>query len=321
MDFSLTHKNHSPRDVFLYLLAVGTLYISAWRLIDLIFQYIDAVLPDKLQGTYYSYENIRISIATLLVVFPVYLVTTWYLRKDVVNNPEKRELRTRKWLLNLTLFVAAITIIVDLVTLTNFFLNGELTLRFFLKVLTVLVVAGSILAYYLWDLRREATSKPSKLLAAIVSLVILISIISGFFIVGSPSTQRQKRFDERRVMNLEFVQSQIIGYWQSNGKLPVSLEEMFVGAPSTVEYKDPDTGIPYEYRILPGKQHFELCATFSLSSEEGRKDYYGYSYVDPMSPDLAMHNWEHGQGKKCFDRTINEKTYQRFQGMKPYPVY
>jgi hypothetical protein len=34
-------------------------------------------------------------------------------------------------------------------------LGGELTIRFFLKVLTIAVIAGTIFGYYLWDLRRE----------------------------------------------------------------------------------------------------------------------------------------------------------------------
>jgi hypothetical protein len=40
------------------------------------------------------------------------------------------------------------------VSLINTFLGGELTLRFFLKVLTVLFVAGSIGGYYIWDLKK-----------------------------------------------------------------------------------------------------------------------------------------------------------------------
>lgn len=316
MDLPFSHKTHSPRDVFLYLLAVAMLYMSTWRLVDLLFQYIDAVLPDKLQGYYptYSYDEIRFSISTLIIVFPVYLATTWYLKKDMIKNPEKHELRIRKWLLNFTLFVAAITIVVDLVTLINTFLNGELTLRFFLKVLVVLIVVGAILAYYAWDLRRElkSDSKPSKVLAIAVSLVIIGSIVGGFFIVGTPATQRKKRFDEQRVQNLEFLQSQIISFWQVNGRLPDGdineLIKTFGRGISGMETNDPETNIPYEYHRTSGKNSFELCATFNFPSENQQNGMV--SYYPTGDSDMAMHNWEHGDGKKCFARTINEKIYQ-----------
>jgi hypothetical protein len=63
----------------------------------------------------------------------------------------------RKWLIYFTLFAAALIIIGDLVTLLNRFLEGELTVRFLLKVLAVFFVAGSVFYYYLWDLRKHKT--------------------------------------------------------------------------------------------------------------------------------------------------------------------
>ena len=38
-------------------------------------------------------------------------------------------------------------------TLVYYFLGGEVTLRFFLKVLTVAAIAGAVFLHYLWDLR------------------------------------------------------------------------------------------------------------------------------------------------------------------------
>ena len=57
--------------------------------------------------------------------------------------------------IKLTLFVAAVVLIVDMITLVNNVLGGELTLRFLLKVLVAALIAGSIFGYYLWDLRKE----------------------------------------------------------------------------------------------------------------------------------------------------------------------
>lgn len=155
-----TKPKSGPRDVFLHLLAIFTLYFSAIRFGALLFQYINIWLPDPLdQSNYYAlssaYSSIRLSIASLIVVFPTYVLVTRYLGKIYSADPAKLNLRTRKWLLYLTLFLAALVIIGALVTLVYNLLGGDLTWRFILKVLTVLFIAGPVFSYYLWDLRRH----------------------------------------------------------------------------------------------------------------------------------------------------------------------
>ncbi|MEK7516638.1 MAG: DUF5671 domain-containing protein [Patescibacteria group bacterium] len=151
----------SPRDVFLHLFAIVTLYISAFSFGRLIFDYINLFLPDALEmGQYhaparYSYQSMRWSIAALIIVFPAYFFVSRYLLKLYEKNPAQKNLRIRKWLIYFTLFLAAIVIIIDLVTLVFRLLSGELTVRFILKVLTVLYIAGVIFGYYMWELRRH----------------------------------------------------------------------------------------------------------------------------------------------------------------------
>ena len=53
------------------------------------------------------------------------------------------------------LFIGAMTLIGDVITLIYNFLGGELTTRFVLKVVTVAVIAGAVIAYYFADLRAE----------------------------------------------------------------------------------------------------------------------------------------------------------------------
>lgn len=148
-----------PKDVFLYLLSIIALYGSAGSFIALIFQYINILLPDPLEGGYYaltgSYGAIRFAISSLVVVFPVYILTSWYLNKIYAEYPQKRDLRIRKWLLYFTLFAAGLIIMGDLVALINKLLEGELTLRFILKVLTIFLVAGSVFGYYIVDLKKN----------------------------------------------------------------------------------------------------------------------------------------------------------------------
>ena len=155
-------RKTSPKDVFLHLLAMATLYASAISFILLIFEYINVLIPDALSvGGYYSpdssYNSIRMYIASLIVVFPVFILVNRFLNKNYGKFPEKRNLRVRKWLIYFTLFVAAIIIIGDLVTLIYNLLGGELTTRFLLKIITVFFVAGSIFGYYFADIKKHKT--------------------------------------------------------------------------------------------------------------------------------------------------------------------
>ena len=144
-----------PRDVFLHLLATITLYATAVSLLTLLFQYINLALPDVLDYAAGAYSTIRLSISTLIIVFPAFVLTSWYLNKMYVAVPERRAWRFRKWLIYFTLFIAALVVIGDLVTLVYNFLQGDMTLRFGVKVLAVLLVSGNIFIYYFWDLRRN----------------------------------------------------------------------------------------------------------------------------------------------------------------------
>ena len=158
---SEVREKTSPKDVFMHLLAIISLYVSAGSFVALVFQYINIAFPDPLQqGDYYlrsAYSAVRWAIATLVVVFPVYVVTNWLLAKGYVQNPTLRNLRIRKWLVYFTLFAASLFIIGDLIALIYNFLQGELTVRFFLKILTVFFVAGSVFWYYFLDIRKHHT--------------------------------------------------------------------------------------------------------------------------------------------------------------------
>lgn len=148
-----------PKDVFLHLLAIITLYASAGSFVALIFQYINILFPDPLEFNHYllssAYQTIRFAISSLIVIFPLYVWTGWRLNKNYQKQPLKRGLRIRKWLVYFTIFAAALIIAGDLIALINNLLNGELTARFSLKVLTVFFVAGSVFGYYLWELKKD----------------------------------------------------------------------------------------------------------------------------------------------------------------------
>ncbi len=145
----------TPKDVFYNLLSIVTLYMSAISFITLMFQLIGLWFPDPLSYSYGVAESIRWSAAILIVAFPVHMLMMWLISKEITANPERREIKIRKWLGYLTLFIAAITAIVDVATLVYNLLGGEFTIRFILKVLVVLVVAAVIFFYNLKELRNK----------------------------------------------------------------------------------------------------------------------------------------------------------------------
>lgn len=151
----------SPKDVFLHLLAIITLYGSGGSFVALLFQYINVLIPDPLENYPWmrdsAFNTIRFSIASLVIIFPVYLFTTRFLNKTYFENPSRRNLRIRKWLVYFTLFATALIIIGDLVSLIYSLLGGELTPRFILKIVSVFFVASSIFFYYFWDLKKYKT--------------------------------------------------------------------------------------------------------------------------------------------------------------------
>jgi hypothetical protein len=151
----------SAREAFLYLVMFSTLYLSAYHLGSLIFNFIDRALPDPanpVRGLYYM-NRMRWSVSSLVIAFPIFLFVSNYIGKQLLRNPVKRLSPIRRWLTYITLFIAAGTLIGDLTTLVYNVLGGDLTIRFLLKVITVAIIAGTIFGYYLWDLRREEIQK------------------------------------------------------------------------------------------------------------------------------------------------------------------
>lgn len=304
----------TPKDFFLYLAGFVALYVSAISLVNLLFNIINKVFPDNL-NTYYYYDyystGMRLSIASLIIIFPLYLFLASYLNKYLIGNPEKRELGVRRWLTYLTLFVTGAALATDLVVLVNTFLGGEITTRFVLKILALAIVALAIFSYYIYDLKKNFTAdmpNRTRLLVTLASVLVLGSLVGGFVIIGSPMTVRAQKFDDRRISDLQSIQWQIINYWQQKGQIPTDLESLKDPISSFYAPSDPLTGAPYEYRATSDLA-FEICATFSLSSQNQKNELKKNNTTRPMSYGMTDENWIHGAGKTCFDRVLDRDLY------------
>ena len=126
----------------------------------------------------------------------------------------------------LTLFIASLVIIGDLVTIINNLLSGGTTVQFILKAFSVLFVSAIIFAYYLDDVRRETPTKLGELFAWTSGVIVLGVIVAAFFIIGTPNSARLIQYDQQKVSDLNNAQMQIVNYWQRKSALPSSLSDL-----------------------------------------------------------------------------------------------
>lgn len=309
-------KTTGPKDVFVQLLLMVALYLSATHLGVLLFQIVNIYLPDPVRRGWYGPDamaaGVRWAIAMLIVTAPVFFGVTWHLRKEFVRAPEKLKLRSRRWLTALTLFAAALIAIGDLVTVVHTFLQGELTARFLLKALIVFAIAGAVLWYERWEFRREQGGRPPGSILALrwgAIAITVAAIVVGFMASGSPWSARRVRLDAERIRDLKQLQQRIVEHWQRTRALPTSIDALRDDIQDYAPARDPETEQPYEYRAL-GDLQFELCAIFRTDSETQPKSKttrpagrYNTAY------DATFENWTHGAGRTCFTRTVDPTRY------------
>ncbi len=317
MDTPIEAKN-TPRDFFLYLFATAAIYFIAINTTVLLWQYINYFFPDPVHYGYFGGFSgaMRFSLAALIIVFPAYIWVMRFLGRDIDKNPEKKNLWIRRWLIYITLFISAAVVIGDLVSLLYTFLGGDLAIRFSLKALAVLLVAGAVFWYYLFNLKREpgTKAKARRNIIWVVCIFMAAVVIGAFFIIGSPQTNRLKNFDLRRVSDLQSIQWQIISYWQQKQFLPATLADLEDPLSGFVVPKDPQTSESYEYNPSKEDLAFELCATFALESANQISNNTP-RVITPAPFDGEFETpayWEHKAGRTCFSRTIDPDRYPPF---------
>lgn len=307
----------SPKDIFLQLLAIVTLYGSAVAFLTLLWQFVNVRFPDVLDhyGVSSAYSTIRFAVSSLIIVFPVYVWVIRFLDQSYKKEPERKEIRIRKWLVYFTLFAAGLIIMGDLVALVYSFLGGELTARFVLKTFAVFLVSGAVFWYYYWDMKDKEPPGGMWVFQWGVVGAVCVGVVVAFFVVGSPQQERLRRFDDERVSNLQNIQWQVVNYWQSKGMLPRRLSDLNDSISGFNEPIDPVSGAFYGYEVR-GEYQFILCADFTLESRTSSKE------IQPIARGIEE-NWEHGSGRVCFERTIDPELYRPYQNQipeKPLPV-
>ncbi|MBP9749500.1 MAG: hypothetical protein KBD21_02120 [Candidatus Pacebacteria bacterium] len=286
-------KGASTLDIVLNFFSFILLGIVATALGTLFFQIINKYFPDALArlGDYYysTYpsgmitEAVYYAIAALVVAYPLYYVVVWVWFRRFRDDEGKVESKLTKWLTYLVLLAASVTIVGDLIAIIFTFLQGEITVRFFLKALTILVIAGVIFGFYFLERRKvqyhtEVPRKVFQWFGYTLTGVVLAGIVLGFVAAGSPATERKRAFDERRAQDLQQLAMCVSGYAQQYERLPVSLDDLLRSSEySYCEKRDSESGELFEYRIVKElvqtgtetlEGEVELCGVFALPSSE-----------------------------------------------------
>jgi hypothetical protein len=291
------------RDAFMHLFAFVAFYTAVISLVLLFFLLIERALPDPTrQGNFIDYfreSSMRWLIAQVLIGFPVFMLLWRKLLGEVRQRPEKGASPIRRWLSYLTLLFAASTLMCTGMTLLYYFLDGELTLRFVLKVIVLALVATLSLVYFQRLLRGAGEVDPidggvswHRRFGFAAMAIVAAGLIWGMSAVGSPFEQRARKMDDRRVGDLRDIVGELrriaVKDRSESGPtlirpLPKTLAELVEAAeytrPSIV---DPETGGPYEYEVL-AEGKIRLCATFSRVRDERTEV-----------------TWNHPAGRACF---------------------
>jgi len=286
------------RVAFLHLVLFATLYVTAYNVGAVLFALIERWLPDATAPYGGRIEIVRSAVASLVIALPVFLWMNRLIARGFVREPEQRGSSVRKWLTYLTLFLAALVLIGDLVFLVTRLLSGELPPRVLLKVAVVFAIAGVVFWHYLRDLQTEESDSHepaarASWIARIAVIAAILVVAGGLWASGSPQRARRVALDEQRSNDLQTLSGELDRYWQDRGVLPDSLTGLadLPQGPYRLVATDPVTHEAYGYRTLDSTS-YELCATFDAASEK----------LDPATEGRQMRSrfHEHTAGRVCF---------------------
>ena len=149
----------NARDGFAYLVLFMTLGTWATALGQIFYNLIDRKFADRAYDyPYYAsqsfFHEMAWQLAALIVAFPVFFFVQRSIEQHLKARPESADSGVRKWLTYIALVIAASICIGDAIWFLQGLLTGEVTIRFVLRVVTLLTIGGGIFAYYLSGIQR-----------------------------------------------------------------------------------------------------------------------------------------------------------------------
>ncbi len=148
---------------FQYAVCFVCLYIVAVALGSIADTMLDKWVPNPaspscgLYGGSCNSFQIQFQLAALIVAAPIFVILFMVLRRQIAKNPGIRSLAVRKKAIYVTLFIAAVVVIIDLIWNIYDMLSGNVSMNGIGHLVVVLVIAGSIFFYLLRDVKEDRT--------------------------------------------------------------------------------------------------------------------------------------------------------------------
>jgi len=287
---AVAHSNLAQQ-AFWYLISFFALGFVVFGLVTLAFQLIGIYYPDPNELNYMFNVNInresaKFALASLFVAAPLFYGTQCFINRKLATGTLATDSAVRRWLTYALMFIALAAILIDLVTLVYYFLDGEVTMRFVLKVATILLVAGSVLGYFATGVTRIVSWLWGIYFIAAIAAIVITSLL---FLIEPPQQARERKADELTMDQLQEVTYSVERYFREEERLPVRIEQL-LNEPAILGDAASES-ITYK---IKGKYKYELCANFKRASEAVRGRGY---YRD---------EWQHTAGKACFQRKIDK---------------
>ncbi len=298
-------SKHNAKYAFYYLLSLAALIFVALSVGMIIFGVIDKTILDALavNNSSSTDNQLKFAISALFIAGPTY----YFLSRLINRGLHKKELEPdsplRRWLTYFIILVAAVIILAVFVGVIDNFLAGELTVRFILKAVTMLIIAGAVFSFYFYDVKRQTIKDKDRVIRLfgwISAVLVLAVFITAWFFVQSPKLARAKRLDQLLVNNIYQLENDVNSYYSQYGRLPADLKEIEDSPDVYLDPKnlvDPETKQAIEYKKESEKK-FSFCAFFRAASDESSDKSQAYNNSG---------NKDHNAGYDCLEGQLWSK--------------
>ena len=149
-------------DAFEHILLFISMYVLAFTIGATLILFIDRWVPGVPDVYNYGTDGYRLStlrgfLAALIVSYPLFSFFFLRITKRTFDHPDIRGLKARKFLIYLTLVVAFLIVIGNVISVVYNFLNGNVTPNFFLKFVVIVSISSLIFGYYLQQVKEDRT--------------------------------------------------------------------------------------------------------------------------------------------------------------------
>lgn len=145
-------------DSFEHILMFISLYVLATSMGIILNIFVDKWAPGVEISEYYSAINsttLRGALAALIVSYPLFAYFFLNVAKRTNDRPAIRHLAARKILTYLTLVITFVIVIGYIISIIYNFISGNVTLNSFLHFFVTVLIAATIFAYYLNEVKED----------------------------------------------------------------------------------------------------------------------------------------------------------------------